>query len=382
MHRKRFPGCCPVLAWLAAFAPAFAGEVDDPDPGPLPIPETGLLRLEAETAGDWVSFRDGSIIRGEIVGMHENSLKVKPRAGKETEASWVWVKTIRSSAPLRLVLRSGRRIEGPVRPGEMPGSIWIDPPGGESEVLPTRMVVDINPPPDKLAVKGSVNLGASITDGNTRNRTVDLLWNLEAKDRRNRLGTTGVVQYADDEGGVTARNARGDLQYDRFIWERVYGYAGGLLQSDSFQDLDLRTVLSAGAGFQPMRPGDYPEEYLNGARWLNGMDLRGEGGLSYFVEDFGESKDRSFPALRWAIKWDWPIFPRLSFFHRDQGYPNIDDWKDVIVYMDQGVRCQVAGGLQLTFQVNWTWDNHPSPGFDRNQFIYIVAIGWNFDTHE
>ena len=37
---------------------------------------------------------------------------------------------------------------------------------------------------------------------------------------------------------------------------------------------------------------------------------------------------------------------------------------------------------QVTFQVNWDWHNQPSPGFDRNDFVYIIGFGYNLDLWE
>ena len=389
-----FAGLCSPL--VSSGEPVDPDDLDDPPVAEVPALPDPVLRLALERGEDAVFIRDGSILKGEVLGLQENLLKLrlasiqtkpeeKAPEKKETTVNWAHVIWLRSSKPLELVMNNGERFRGPVRPGDMKGSVWIrTEPAGEEVNIPIRLVREINPPPSRLKARGSVTLGGSISDGNTQTRSLSLLWDLEAKDAllRNRLGTVGAMNYGDSSGEVTARNIKGELQYDRFVMNRVYAYGSGLLQSDRFQDLDLRTVLSIGPGYQAVREGDHPEMFLEGVRWLNTLDLRGEAGLSYFIENFGSARDREFLAARWSVKLFWPVMPRLTIFHRHQGFPSLEDIEDVFITTQQGVRFQVVDNLHVSFQVNWDWDNKPATGFGRNDFVFIFGVGYNIDLKD
>ena len=65
-----------------------------------------------------------------------------------------------------------------------------------------------------------------------------------------------------------------------FITKRLFWFASAYFESDHFQDINLRTAISTGPGYQIIDRGDYDSP------WLKDLTLYAEAGPSYFDEDF------------------------------------------------------------------------------------------------
>ena len=120
------------------------------------------------------------------------------------------------------------------------------------------------------------------------------------------------------------------------------------------------------------------------------MEFYTEAGLAYFTEDYdrlvgpygidrvnGKNIDDSYISGRWAMRLDWPVSPdRVTIFHYHEGFPGLEDAKDLYIMTEQGVRLTVIENFVATVQVNWRWDNTPSAGFRRADTLYLFTLGY------
>ena len=348
------------LAWLCAFG---ADAPDAAEPAPP----------------DEVTIADGSVLHGKITSMTGGTLTIMTDFAGAVTVKWKEVTGVRTAAPQEFVLADGSMLKGSAEPVEK-GAIRISTTQLAAPAqVSLEHITALNPPEVKpVTYKGNINIGASSTDGNTRNRSVSLAAGFEARSKRQRLTIGAASNYAKSSSGeLTARNSRGRLKYDFFATDRLYFFVSALLEGDRFQNLDLRTTLSAGPGYQIIDKGDFESPYLNG------MELLGEVGVSYFNENFRrDTRDESYMSGRWSAKLDWPL-PVLgntvSLFHFHEGYPSFEDIADLYISTEQGVRFALLKNLNATIQVNWRYDSTPSPGFKRADTMYLLTLGWNFD---
>ncbi len=324
---------------------------------------------------DVVTFKDGTVLKGEIVSMTEGSLTIKTAVSGEVKAKWEEVAGIKSSKPIRLVFRDGTELHGAVEPGG-DGALQVTSPFlAEAATIQLDAVSAVNPPKKKaVTYKGNVNAGFSASDGNTRTKSGSLLAGFEARSERQRLTIGGSYHYSEDEGAVTERNSRGRMKYDFFPTDRLYVFSSAFLEYDKFQDLDLRTALSVGPGYQFIDSGDFESPYFSK------LEFSGEAGVAYFNENFNRAPDNEYVSGRWAAKLDWPITPTgITFFHFHEGYPGFEEADDIYVSTEQGLRFAVWGELQSTVQVNWRWDNTPAPGNKRADTLFLLTLGYAFE---
>jgi hypothetical protein len=354
----------------------------------------GLTRAAEEAAAadvppppfiDEVILKDGNRVTGEIQSMEGGKLKVKSLFAVDDTVliDWDQVQSIKTDPghKLTVVLVEGSAPVGTVAPaGE--GNLAITAADIAAPVqVSLGNVTAINPPPKKhVTFKGSLSLAASASDGNTRTKSFTVFGDMETRvGDTHRITARAGYTYASDEDGLTSRNGKAGLKYDYFFTKRFYVFASAFFEYDAFQDLNLRTAVSAGPGWQIIDKGDFASEAFTE------MTLFAEAGVAYFNEDFDNSPDDSYVAGRWSVKFDWPFLPkRMTLFHFHEGYPGLEDLKDLYISTEQGLKFTLVdlpgnGKLIATLQVNWRWDNTPAPGNGRDDTLYLASIGYSWD---
>ncbi len=323
-----------------------------------------------------IDLKDGSRVLGEIIEMTEGKLTLNAAFsdGDPIVINWTEVVGITSEEPMTFVLDDGIVLNGNPRM-DAPGSMRMQTTLLERP-LPVNVasVIAINPPKKKAVVyTGNINFGGSINSGNTKLKNASLVGELIARSDRLRLTMLGRWIYGEDRSGVNARNAFGMIKLDFFITNRFYAYSSAIFEQDTFQDLQLRTSINAGPGYQFIDKGDFTSSYFKD------MLLSGEIGVGFFNEDFKLAQDKNFVTGRWAIDLLWPVLPTVTLFHQHQGFPSLEDSSDYYVTSQQGVRLHMWENFISSFQVNWRYDNTPSPGFKKSDYLYLLTLGYAFE---
>jgi len=333
-----------------------------------------LVSLVLQTFGahlavaDVVILKGGDRLSGTIVSKDEKQLTLQTVYAKDPiTLLWSEVTNIETDEPARFMLKDKTLINAQATPS---GESTVVLKSGEAITtapLPMSDITYINPPPhvsgEGVSFSGRANLGLTANRGNTD--TDQLFYDAEAVARslKNRftIGATGV--NAKDEGEDTTRNNRAYMQYDHFLTEQWYGYANTDFQEDKFADLNLRTTLGVGAGYQ----------FFDSTQ----RSLSLEAGPSYVNEDYKTAEDDSFTAARWGLQYRENLFgDALQFFHNNEGIVSVEDTDDMIFRAQTGVRFPVIEHLSGTIQYNIDWQNTPPDGFDSTDSGVIVSMGY------
>lgn len=334
----------------------------------------GLGHVTAEEL-DRVTLKDGSVILGHVINMVDGTLKIKTDFGGEHATTIVWseVSKITTSQSLPWVMNTGTTVQGTAQQAQ-PGELAVKAElSGMVVPTPLDTVVAINPPKKKtVTYTGNANLGASATSGNTDLNSANLLGELTARAESLRLSLRGRWIYADKNGEVITRNALGTAKLDFFLTERFYLFTSAFGEQDTFQDVNLRTALSGGHGYQIIEKNDFSGKHFHD------MEVYAETGVAFFNEDFKQAQDKSTFAGRWSIKWDWQVFPALAVFHYDEGFPGFEDLDDIYITTEQGFRFTLFKNFIASTQVNWRFKNIPSPGFKKTDTQYLFTLGYKF----
>ncbi len=328
------------------------------------------------TTLDEVTLKNGSRILGEVVDVKDGIVTVKSAfaaVDDVVKVKWSEIADIKTSPtrPLPIAFKDSV-LSGSIA-GVQGNNLTIRADGSLTPVTVAMAdVKTVNVVKKPIDFKVNSGVGISISDGNANNRTATAFGEFEARSERQRLNIRGYYNYADNDDGVTLRNGLAGMKYDFFITKRFYWFASALFEHDGFQDLNLRTALSTGPGYQFIDKGDFAGESFRE------MTLFGEGGIAYFSEDHKTAKDDTFVSARWAVKFDWPVLPKqVTLFHAHEGYPGLENAKDLYITSQQGVRLNIWQGLVATFQVNWKWDNTPTSGFERSDTLYLASLGFS-----
>ncbi|MCZ6795835.1 MAG: DUF481 domain-containing protein [Planctomycetota bacterium] len=378
-----------IHCFLATSLAVFPVAAEEPPAGPEPesagsAPAAGEAAKDAaateEAAGagedvffDQIVLKNGSVIIGEVVDLAGGTLTIKVAFGADgtVKVKWDQVASLETGRDHIFQLKNGLRYDGQLTKDDDGRTIVIS--GMVQGPIELENLEAINPPEKKaVELSGVVNFGASVADGNTQTKTASFNAEVVARSERQRLTIRGAWNYAEDSDSITARNTKSSIKYDFFLTERFFVFASALFEEDKFQDLSLRTALSAGPGYQFINKGDYTE-------WrLKDLELYAEAGLAFFNEDRRVAQDQRYLAGRWAINVDWPISSQVAFFHNHEGFPGLERVDDLYIATEQGLRFTIWENFVSTIQVNWKWDNTPSPGFERSDAVYLITLGYQF----
>lgn len=304
----------------------------------------------ATASADVVQLKNGDRISGKIIRMEEDKLVFKTKYAGEINIAWQQVAGISTDEKIKVVLDDGTALEGNTLAPEAGRMELKTEKLEEPSAFDLAAVKTINPQV-KPAVKvtARANLGLITESGNSDTDNFRVDGRFTARTEKSRYGAGGELNREANNGIDTVRNWLVFANYDYFFKEKWFAYFLTQLKNDDFADLDLRTTLGVGVGYQV-----FESDTLN---------LSFGAGPSYVDENFNLAPDDSFAAGQWVIDYDQYFYNKLfQLFHLSSGYVSLDDSEDWVLYTRQGIRFPIYRGLTATLQYSYDYDNNPSPG--------------------
>lgn len=312
---------------------------------------------------DEVWLKNGDRLTGKVLSMEGGALTFKTSYAGDLTIKWGEVANLKTDEPVRIVLKDERAAQGPLAPGQG-GQISVKGEQGQpATAIQLSSVRSINRKPLKIAAR--VNVGASVSTGNTDQQQIYADGEFTARTDRNRFALGALYKRAEADDVKTEDKALGYMKYDRFFTKKWYGYAKATGETDEFKDLDLKTTIGAGAGYQ-----FFESERTN---------LSVDAGLAYVHENYYVAENRSYASGAWGLRFDhFIVLKTLQYFLYHTGFQSLEDSDDLTLYTQTGFRIPLFMNLNLTAQMNWDYNNNPSPGKDRSDYTYILSIGYLF----
>ena len=215
---------------------------------------------------------------------------------------------------------------------------------------------------------GSVNVGATFTDGNTETMSAAAGFDAERRGENDRWTVKSHWNYAqqtvDGDSQITTRNVGASGKYDYFATEKMY-YLGNVgAESDTLAGLDLRYYAGGGVGYQ--------------FRETEKMKLSGEAGLVYFAEEFSDNSDDSYISARGAYTYFNQLTATAVLEQTAEVFPSIQDTEDIYTKLDTRLKLTLTKSMYAQLQHVWDWDNTPAPGAKSSDHRVILGVGWSF----
>ena len=326
-----------------------------------------LVNLGAAYADELI-LKNGDRLTGHVIRMEDNKLFFKPPYADEIKIKWSEVSNLKTEKEVHVVLTDETSLKGFAKSAEK-GKMKLKM-GKIVETVSFYIddIKSINSEPQihkPVKTKGHINVGITAAKGNSDTEAQHLDGEFVARTQKNRYTLRGELNRAEDKGEKTVNNAYGFLKYDHFIKRKWFIYSNASFEKDEFKDLNLRSSLGAGAGYQ------FIESPIT--------NLSFEAGLSYVNEDFDEAADDSYPGGRWAVNFDKYFWEKaFQFFHFHEGLFGLEDTGDIFIRSRTGVRVPLYKNIEATAQYHYDWDKSPKPGREKVDETYLLTLGYQW----
>ncbi len=325
------------------------------------------LMLGNSALADTVNLDNGDRLSGEVIKMADGVLVFKATYAGEIEIPWDAVVSLTTDTPITAQLVNDSQITGQAVFSEN-GEIQIS--GDDvlkSVAFDVENVTAINPPTaEELAPKtkysSNFNVGITAATGNADTQQYHFDGEFNARGEQDRYAIGVDFNRGEEDGETIVDNWTVYTNYDYFLSEKVFWNNTITLQQNDLQELNLRTSVSSGIGYQFHDTDD--------------LRLSATIGIGYLSENFEIAPSEQTIAGRWGIKYEHQWFDWLRFFHDQEGLVSVEDTNDFVIRSRTGFRYPISKRFSGTAQINFNYDNSPSPGTEKEDLIYILSLGY------
>ena len=320
----------------------------------VPLFFLGVLIVSA----DEVVLDNGDRLTGKIVKMENNVLILETQYSKPIELQAAKIKEIRTDTPAELRLLSGELLKGKISTTKE-GRLAVEPTDQKPvTTIETQQVAAINLPP--VTWEGGILLGGNLQTGNTDKSSAAVAVEAMRRAEKDRTSLRYLFNYGGDNDQVTARNHFGALKYDYFLTKPFYVYLGGELLSDTFKDIDLRTTIGPGIGYQI---------------WEDPVKALGvEAGVSYLSENRTTGPDENYWAARLAANFRYNLGQYLVFTDQVLFFPSLEDTSKYTLRNEAAITAPMGVRWALRLAYIYEYNSDPSPGIKNTDTQWILGL--------
>jgi len=311
--------------------------------------------------GDRWTGKVESMAGGSLVFVSDLAGKVKIDAKRITN--------IQTEAPVTVVLPNGERVLATIL-GVENGQLRLE--GRETEIR-WLSVDSINPPEPKAPPspkwEGSLTSNFGLTRSDREAQNFDLNFDAKLKKDRHAYQTRGSyfnARQSDSDGELqTTRDswyARG--QYDFFVKDRRFYYANLRFDHDAVKDLDLRTVVGAGAGFTLVKTEKTDYRIELGGSFVDERYAGGDRAETFGIQ-FGSG-------LIHRVNGSVTIGHDLTFIADPS---QLDDY---LLVSDFSLRSALNRAMFSELRFVFDYDPIPRAGSRKDNYRYIMGLGFRF----
>jgi putative salt-induced outer membrane protein YdiY len=331
-----------------------------------------LVLFAQVSYGDEIHLKNGDRISGKIQHLVDGKLTIKADVAGTVTVALSDIQTLSSDEPIEVNLKDETGFKQKVSAAEAGRFAIEGSETTEAQEFAVADIVSINPPVKPIPKwTGDISVGITSTHGNTKTEMISANANFSKRTEKDR--TTVSTDYAkgeqeDPDTGETVTiedwwRAKG--KYDYFFSKKMYGYVDGRYEKDAIAELDRRTIIGVGAGYQWIESGD--------------MNFSSEFGLASLYEKFDNQTDsNSEITLQLGYNFDKMLRKNIKFVHDMTYYPAIDKFSDYYLTTTAGVRADFTETFFATAKAILNYDATPAIGAHKTDVKYFFGLGYRF----
>ena len=342
-----------------------------------------MLFLTCFAWADQVTLANGDRITGSVLRSDTKTLVMKTDTAGELTIKWDTIAAISSPGPLYIGLSDGQMLAGSVETVNGRFNVTTQTAGvvatskeaiqfirNKDEQAKAQAEIDyfLNPRLVDLWV-GNLDLGFAASRGNANTETLTLSTNAQRVTTRDKIAVyyTSIFSSSDFSGGntqTTANSKRGGVAYNLNLNKKAFMFGSVDLESDQFQDLDLRFTPAGGGGYHAI------------ATMPTQLDLRV--GIAANREFFSTGLNRTSAEL---LLGDNFVYKFSAATHVEQKLDVLTNLSDTGAYR---VNFDISGVTALHKWFSWQvtisdrYLSNPVVGRKKNDAIYSTGVRVSF----
>lgn len=364
---------------------------------PFALLASFALFVSAIAHADTLHLTDGSRVNGDIIQFTSATLTIQTDFAGELSIPGDKIAGFETAEPVVVVLDSGERLIGrleqtddgqvlvservgtvALQPADLAGLYTTDAPVADADAQVVELRQEYE---DKLAEiearekkledlwSGRFEIGFNGQSGNKER----LSFNGRAETKREtdseRLLLYVEGHYAEDNNERSVNEIFGGANLEVDLTQRWFAYGRLKLEYDEFEDLDLRTVLTAGMGYFFIQEEDH--------------EWKGRVGVGYQHESFddGMTEDEAILELGYDFRKD--INEWFRFTHSLTLYPSLTDnpTESYRLFADAAIEMPITKdkAWRVRTGVRGEYDSEPAEDVEKMDTFYFLNFVYDWD---
>jgi len=336
-------------------------------------------------SADTVLLKNGDHLTGTILHADAKEVTLKTDYAGEIKIQWAAVKEAASEKAIYVTTSDKKTVSGTLTAEDSNLAVHTASPGivrvplasvaiARSEGEQQAYEKSLHPGLAE-AWNGGVNLGFALARGNSETTNLNVGFVADRKTLTDHIGLYLNSIYSTSDlpgGGVTANEILAGVRYDKNITKQLFGFGSADYTHDALQDLNVRSIYSAGLGLHAINNpittldilagGNYTRETYSGIAATDTPGVtRNLAGVTVgedFLHKFGKST----------------VFTEKFYF-----YPDLSNTGQYRFALDAGSVTKINKwlGLQLTVSDRYVSDP-PIPGTKANDVVFSTGLNVAF----
>ena len=312
-----------------------------------------------------VILTNGDRLTGIILEVKDGILTLETDYSEPVKLKFEAVEKMTSSEPVVIHLTDGEVLKGKITTNNK-GQVAVAAESGRDAVaVELDNITALNPAAvEPASWKGNITIGGNWQDGNTETMNISAGALAVRRTDNDRFLINFLYNSSEDSGKRTAENTYGQLKYDYFLNPKWYLYLNVDMLSDEFKDINFRTSVGPGVGYQIWEEDD--------------KALGLEAGVSYTSEDRDVGEDTDWLAARVGINFLYRLFANVLFTDQFVIYPNLDDTGEYTLRNEASLVTDIGADWAFRLSNIWERDSDPGPVLEQDDFTWILGLQYSF----
>jgi len=337
----------------------------------------------APGAADVITLSDGSRLIGTVERMGDGKLILVTKFAGTLEIDATQVTLVETEQKVNVGMTTGDRLVGtiewspavehPVVQTELGGipittdkieAIW--PEGGKSpEVLAMEeQIAKVREETEAQRAKWAVSFEAGLFSTEGNKEIIRAFGRAEARrtSLKDLLKFYLSAEYSEEDDARSTHEVKGGAYYEYLFTERWFGYGRMDLEYDEFENLELRSSTTLGAGYYWLKKPDH--------------ELKTRAGIGYLHETYMDGVTTNTAQAEVGLDYRIDITPWMRFTHGTTWYPTFEALRDYRLVSDSALLFPLGDTdtWKLKLGALYEYDSIPNPGFESLDQTYYANI--------